>query len=418
MGLDADTAETAALLGRTCLVLDREDEADELCTESEHLAGNALKASIAWRTLRAKLLSRRDAHDEARRVAEAAVSRAERTDALVDHGDACLALATVLDAAGDAPGARAAAERAVDLYERKGAAALADKARRVLGERELRPAVTPPEQQIVEPDNACARKIRRVTAAIARGEWDELEQLFATHLVESRRKIVGFTRDDLSVSELRRMVENHAMRLRSAIIAVRGERLALTRLEIGTDDVSPGAPHDEMLQLIGLDESGRVALEVFFDIEDIDAAMAELDAAHARFEQERPRSPLENAASRADDRFNALFADRRWGEIGALLTHDIRVEDRRRGLGREGNDRATELAELRAIADVGTKKMTSDVLAIRGERLALVRTLYSGRDQRPEAFHTEVIRIAEIDRRRADRGVRRVRRRGLRGRDC
>ena len=39
MGLDADTAETAALLGRTCLALDREAEADELCTESERLAG-------------------------------------------------------------------------------------------------------------------------------------------------------------------------------------------------------------------------------------------------------------------------------------------------------------------------------------------------------------------------------------------
>ncbi len=125
MGLDADTAETAALLGRACLTLDRDAEADELCTESERLAGNALKASIAWRTLRARLLSRRGDHDEARRVAEAAVSLAGRTDALVDHGDACLALATVLKAAGDAVGARAAAERAVDLYERKGAAALA-----------------------------------------------------------------------------------------------------------------------------------------------------------------------------------------------------------------------------------------------------------------------------------------------------
>src|SRR6201999_73347 len=92
MGLDADTAETAALLGRTCLVLGREAEADELCTESEQLAGNALKASIAWRTLRARLLSRRGEHAEARRLAEAAVSVAERTDALVDHADACTAL--------------------------------------------------------------------------------------------------------------------------------------------------------------------------------------------------------------------------------------------------------------------------------------------------------------------------------------
>ena len=98
MGLDADTAETAALLGRACLALDQEAEADELCAESERLAGNALKASIAWRTLRARLLSRGGDHDEARRVAEAAVSLAERTDALVDHGDACLSLATVLGA--------------------------------------------------------------------------------------------------------------------------------------------------------------------------------------------------------------------------------------------------------------------------------------------------------------------------------
>ena len=37
-----------------------------------------------------------------------------------------------------------------------------------------------------------------------------------------------------------------------------------------------------MLQLYGLDEEGRIALQVWFDIEDIDAAIAELDAAHAR----------------------------------------------------------------------------------------------------------------------------------------
>src|SRR4029078_537881 len=49
MGLDADTAETAAFLARTCLELDRDAEADELCSESEHLAGHALRPSITWR---------------------------------------------------------------------------------------------------------------------------------------------------------------------------------------------------------------------------------------------------------------------------------------------------------------------------------------------------------------------------------
>ena len=166
---------------------------------------------------------------------------------------------------------------------------------------------------------------------------------------------------------------------------------------IGTADLSSDAPRDELLHLAGLDAEGRIALQVWFDLEDVEAALAELDAAHRQLEELHPQAPLENAASRADHRFNALFASRRWDDIGALLADDIRVEDRRRGLRREGNDRATELAELRAIADVGTKTMTSHVLAIRGERLALVRTLYSGRDQRPEAFHTEVFRIAEID---------------------
>ena len=62
-------------------------------------------------------------------MAKEAVTWAERTDLLVDHGDACLAMATVLGIAGDAAGARAAAEKAVSLYELKGAAALAEKAR-------------------------------------------------------------------------------------------------------------------------------------------------------------------------------------------------------------------------------------------------------------------------------------------------
>lgn len=403
MGLDADTAETAALLGRVCLALDRDGEADELCSESECLAGNALKASIAWRTLRAQLLARRGDHAEARRVAEAAVNIAERTDGLVYHGDACLALATVLGAAGDATGARAAAERAVGLYERKGAAALAEKAHLMLGDRHEPTAAAPPETTTVaELDNAVVRVGNKFVAALGREAWDEVEQLLAPIVVvESRRKIVGNNRIDLPsrewLREMKRYYELGMTRIRAAFVAVRGERLGLVRMTAGTADVSPGAPQDELLQVVGLNEDGLIALQVSFEVEDTDAAIAELDALHAKFEEAHPRTALENAATRADARFNSLFAERRWDEIGALFTDDLRVEDRRRGLRREGNDSATELAEVRAITDLGTKTMTSEVIAIRGERLALVRTLYAGRDRRPDAFHTEVLRIAEID---------------------
>ena len=77
------------------------------------------------------------------------------TDALVDHGDACLALAIVLDTAGNAAGARAAAEQALGLYEQKGAAALAEKARDIIGLATAPVAPAPPESPPVEMDNEC-----------------------------------------------------------------------------------------------------------------------------------------------------------------------------------------------------------------------------------------------------------------------
>ncbi len=400
MGLDADTAETAALLARACLALGRDTEADELCTESERLAGHALKASIAWRTVRAELSARSGAHDEARRVAEEAVAVAARTDLLVDHGDACLALATVLKVAGDAAGARAAAEQAVGLYELKGAAALAEKARKLMGGSSTPATPTSTETPVVEPENACVRAIRQLIAAVELEAWDEVEQLFAPKIsVESRRKIVGFPRTDLSSREwpheMRRFLQTGMVRFRLAFVAVRGERLALFRLQVGTEDSSPGAPQDELLRIFGLDVEGRIALQVSFDIEDMDDAMAELDAAHARL-QERP--PLENAASRLHRRLWTHFLTREWEALAETMTDDAYVEDHRPvvnyGLLR-GRDAVVEA--LRVDPDLGLGHVTPTVVATRGERLVLSHLGYSPRDKQPEAFHLELITVVEID---------------------
>jgi class 3 adenylate cyclase len=404
MGLDADTAESAALLGRTCLELDRVAEADELCSESEQLAGNALKASIAWRTLRALLLARRNDHEEARRVAEAAVNLAERTDALVDHGDACLALATVLGTAGDTTGGRAAAEQAVELYELKGAAALAEKARSILDECVQPRAPAEPEAPPTEQDNACVRAIRRVEAALDRDDWGQVEQQFAADVsVEGRRKVVGFPRIVMSPSEwateARHLRETGAVRNRNVILGVRGERLALTRSELGTEDESPGAPQVEVLRLFGLDEEGRIALQVAFDVEDIDAAVDELDAAHARLgELSRPASRLlENAATQAYERLHAYFAAREWEAITRILADDYLGDDRRTVVGagiRHG--RVAAIEDFRSAADLDVTSATSDAIATRGGRLGLARARYS-RGEQPEAFRVDFLQIVEID---------------------
>ena len=117
----------------------------------------------------------------------------------------------------------------------------------------------------------------------------------------------------------RRVLETGAVRANQVVIAVRGERLALARLVMGTADVSPGAPQNEFLELYGIDEECRIALQVWFDIEDLDTAVAELDAAHARLQERHPRAALENAASQADARYNALFAERHWATSAHCL---------------------------------------------------------------------------------------------------
>lgn len=401
MGLDADTAETAALLGRTCLVLDRDTEAAELCTESESLAGHALKASITWRTLRALLLARQGDHDEARQMAEAAVGLAERTDALVDHGDACLALATVLSAAGDEVGARVAAERAASLYERKDAEALVAKARAMLGERVAPTAVTQSETPDVELDNAAVRAARQVMAAADREDWDEFERLFAPQpSIESRRKIVGFEQTDLPTHQVmhqtRQDLQAGTIRINHVVLAIRGDRLALARVKVGTPDSSSGAPYDELLQVYGVDAQGRIALQVWLDTDDMDAAIAELDALRAQFEGKRPsRRRLESALTRTSEHFSACYAAHDWTAMAELLADDLIVDDRRRSVNAGiGHGRDAAIADLRASAEVGFTNMTSVVIATRGGRLSLNR--FSTHDQQPDEFGADDVRLVEI----------------------
>ncbi|BBY25857.1 hypothetical protein MSTO_60620 [Mycobacterium stomatepiae] len=403
MGLDADTAETGALLGRACLALDRDAEADELCSESERLAGHALKASMGWRTLRAHLLARRGDHEEARRVAEAAVSLAERTDALVDHGDACLTLATVLGAAGNTVAARTAAEQAVGLYERKGATALVEMARGLLDERTLPAPSARPEPSHVGFDNACVQAVARGDAAFHRGAFDEFEGCFADDiLIESRRKILGFGKTDLRSGrwpyDARRSLEmDGAVQLHRTVVAVRGERLALYQTELANADVSPGAPRGEVLQLVGIDEDGRFALDVWFDVDDIDGATAELDAAHARFEAERPKARhLENAAARIFRHVWSHMATRDWDAIAQAVANDYIGIDRRRVLSAETqHSRDVVIRDLKAAAEVGFAISMVSAMAIRGERLVLARTRACGND--PETAQNDALNVVEID---------------------
>ena len=128
-----------------------------------------------------------------------------------------------------------------------------------------------------------------------------------------------------------------------------------------------------------------------FDEADLDAALASFDELHTR----APR--LENAATRAQDRFFAYYKAHDWAAIAEILADDTFIENRVRVVNTglwEGRD--VVIANMQALAE-GVANSVSAVVAIRGERLALTRVRYPNSDARYGEFVPEQLIIAEID---------------------
>jgi hypothetical protein len=146
-----------------------------------------------------------------------------------------------------------------------------------------------------------------------------------------------------------------------------------------------------MVQLLTV-EPGRITRCELFDEGAIEAAIAQ-------FEELHPQTPrLQNAASQLDERFKAAFAARDWAALADTMADDMSTDDRRRVIGagvRRG--RGANIADLEAIAAIGAERMTTTVIATRGERLVLVGAQFAVHDEDAQAFNTEMLRLLEIN---------------------
>jgi predicted ATPase/class 3 adenylate cyclase len=121
MGERAFLSTTAAFLGRALLEQERDAEAEDLAETSALLADRGdLLTQVLWRGVRARILAKRGAVEEAEALAREAVTLAERTDFVNHQADALVDLAYILNEAGRAKEARAAVKQALRLYQRKG----------------------------------------------------------------------------------------------------------------------------------------------------------------------------------------------------------------------------------------------------------------------------------------------------------
>jgi tetratricopeptide (TPR) repeat protein len=126
---------TAAVLAR--VLCEREDDDDALgwAERTRDLAArDDVQAQAIWRGVRARILARRGALDDADALAREAVALTSRTDQRILVADALLDLAEVLRRAGKLVEARGAAREALERYESKGHAVFAARARAALDE--------------------------------------------------------------------------------------------------------------------------------------------------------------------------------------------------------------------------------------------------------------------------------------------
>ena len=122
---------------------------------------------------------------------------------------------------------------------------------------------------------------RALQTYFAARDWDALAQDFADdYCLDDRRRVVnaGVRHGrDAGVENTRVAAEIGLLtNTTSTIIASRGERLTLERFH------ASGADHESIqndaLNIVEIDADERIAAVVMFDVDDIDAAFAELDA--------------------------------------------------------------------------------------------------------------------------------------------
>ncbi len=362
--LGGEAARAGGLLARALLTQHRYDEAEAVAAEAELLAGADLRAGILWRGVRGEAAARRGEHDLALELARAAVDMAAATDALLPLVDARLALAAVLRIAGRHDEADAESRRALEVCEAKGATVLAELARATapIGETDAseggRPAVDDHDDiSLRDPRyaNDAVRWLAQTSAALNSGDATALAAWMVPGFqIDDRRKFVGNPQDAGATAGLLAAGGGHVS---SEVLATRGARLVLVHV----DWTREGALV-ELLLLGRYNADGLADASIWFDVDDLDAALVELDrlfvdgegAQHARILEQRLR--FMDAMNRGDWTVTRSFLSDGWTltdhrATGFPAMTLAELEQNRDTIRLSGIDRQQQVEHVLAVSD-------------------------------------------------------------------
>src|SRR5262249_34114589 len=130
-------------------------------------------------------------------------------------------------------------------------------------------------------ENAASRTVKRFYTCMAAGDFTAMADTFAAdYCLDDRRRVVnsGIRRGrNAAIEDLRLAADVGFTNVTSNVIATRGAHLVLTRV-FWSEDQRPEAFQTDNLIVTEVDAAERMAAVVLFDLDDFDAAIAELDA--------------------------------------------------------------------------------------------------------------------------------------------
>ncbi len=131
-------------------------------------------------------------------------------------------------------------------------------------------------------ENAAIRVWGRFQTYLEADDWVEMAKMATEDIItDDRRRVIGAGLQrgrDVNVANIRASHAIGIKNVRSTVIATRGEHLVLDRLVFSGQDPTPEPFGTELLRVLEIDQDERIAAGVFFDTNDLDAAIAELDA--------------------------------------------------------------------------------------------------------------------------------------------
>jgi hypothetical protein len=131
-------------------------------------------------------------------------------------------------------------------------------------------------------ESAATQVDQRYWTRFAARDWGAMAELLAADIsTEDRRRVVnaGVRHGrDSHIAEMRAVVEVGVENVTSTTVATRGLRLALTRITGSNGEIGAGELSAEVLNIVEINADKQILSKIGFDVDDLDAAIAELDA--------------------------------------------------------------------------------------------------------------------------------------------